>query len=65
MTYVWLDTTTGMRRFVNDIYLSSCNHCGKTVSECRKADCYKNPYEMTPYLPTNMTKENEDEQPIA
>lgn len=63
MTYVWLDTTTGMRRFVNDIYLSACNHCGKTVSECRKADCWKNPYELTPFIPPTKpteTKENDN-----
>lgn len=59
MTYVWLDTTTGMRRFVNDIYLSSCNHCGKTVSECRKADCWKNPYELH-HQPMQPNKESDN-----
>ena len=59
MTYVWLDTTTGMRRFVNDIYLSSCNSCGKTVSECRKADCWKNAYELKPHIPSTMTEPTE------
>lgn len=59
MTYVWLDTTTGMRRFVNDIYLSACNYCGKTVSECRKAECYKNPYELK-HQPLKPTKDNDN-----
>lgn len=48
MVYVWLDTTTGTRRFVNDIHLNRCDKCGKTVSECRLADCWQNPYELTP-----------------
>lgn len=64
MTYVWLDSTTGARRFVDDQYLQSCNTCGKSVSKCRAADCWQNAYELTPYIPPTMKpinpKENED-----
>lgn len=68
MTYVWLDSTTGMRRFVNDDFLQPCNTCGKSVSKCRADDCYKNSYELTPYVPPTMkpqSKENEDGQPTS
>jgi hypothetical protein len=36
MTYVWIQESAGSMRYVDDIYLSPCQKCGKRVSECPK-----------------------------
>jgi hypothetical protein len=34
MTYVWIKESAGSMRYVDDIYLSPCQKCGKRISQC-------------------------------
>lgn len=34
MTYVWIQESAGSMRYVDDIYLSPCQKCGKRISQC-------------------------------
>jgi len=39
MPYVWISSTSGVRRFVDDRYLNPCHLCGKSISVCQASDC--------------------------
>jgi hypothetical protein len=38
MTYVWIQESAGSLRYVDDIYISPCQKCGKRISVC---ECVK------------------------
>ena len=40
MTYVWIQESAGSLRYVDDIYVSPCQKCGKRISvcECKKEE---------------------------
>lgn len=39
MTYVWIEETSGRRRYVDDQWLNPCYKCGEKISVCQANDC--------------------------
>lgn len=39
MTYVWIEETSGKRRYVNDDFLNPCYKCGEKISVCQANGC--------------------------
>lgn len=41
--YVWIEETSGKRRYVNDDFLNPCYKCGEKISVCQANDCLGEP----------------------
>lgn len=39
MTYVWIEDTSGKKRYVNDDFLNPCRECGEKISVCQANNC--------------------------
>lgn len=39
MTYVWIEETSGRRRYVDDQWLNPCRECGERISVCQANNC--------------------------
>lgn len=43
MTYVWIEETSGRKRYVDDQWLNPCRECGERISVCQANNCVDEP----------------------
>jgi hypothetical protein len=46
MTYVWVEETSGRKRYVDDQWLNPCRECGERISVCQANNCADEPEDL-------------------